>query len=731
MRKLSILIGLVFLLYFPCQLHALEDFNAYEVGIIYKYWDSAQAITESNDVIYLATGITGLLVLNAEHFDSMYVIGEYAYMNPAVNRLIVKDDYLYAADTAGVIYIFDVEDPANISELGHIDTRNPVTDMFVTDQFIYVAGGRYGIWIIDISDPANPNLEANWRESSYASGLDIRNDLVYITDNQDSLGAFYILDISDPDNLSLAGLFRSQTPLLDVTVVADYAYILTINGFIIVDILNFFRMAVVGGIDDLKNCRDIVTAGNNVFFIGQEERHNTDYIFVIDVSNPHDPDVYGQLTGYRYLQDIFLDRAHLYIADGINGLTVVDGFNFRTAGTFPLLQGSVTDVAINGRLAYTVNKDSGLCIVDFNNPNQPCHLSSYPSEYIPTALNYQDETVYLLSNNSTRARFFKIFDVSDSHRINKLTELELENGQLYLNALFVEDRYSYVTHSYGERCGLTIIDHFYNQNLQEVGYLDMYHNPVQLEVDRDMAYIAAGDLLFIEVNDPTDPQEVYCYSTNGSVNAVTVHNNIAYLADGIDGLTILDVSNPEETDIIGSHSLEHNEWDSGAVDVKLCGSHIFLLDRELGLLVYNVSHPHSPDLVGRASVRGIPKYLDVTDNFVIVDETFSLGIFDVTEALTINADFNTSPIKFLMFSAYPNPFNEKCIISFTLPYQGNVNLSLFDIQGRLLRELTTQSQLRAGQHRFVLDGYGLAAGNYLLRLDFGEDVFTRKVNFIK
>ncbi|NQU04973.1 MAG: hypothetical protein HQ568_02690 [Calditrichaeota bacterium] len=614
---LCILLGFLFLR----SISAQENFNAYEIGNLYKSWDYAQAITESDDIIYLATRATGLLVIDAEHLDSLYVIGEYPYMSPSVSQLIVDNNFLYTADTIGTVSIFNVERPDSIYEIVSLNVRNRVTDMFVSDQIIYVACGRQGLNIIDVSDPANPSLEANWHDAAFVSGLDVQGDYAYTTD---SLGALFSVDISEPHEPFTAGLFRYQTPFLSVGVDNDYAYILAINGLMIVDISDVDSMVAIGGVDRLEECRDIITSGNNVFFIGQEERSSRDKIFIIDVSNPSQPNVYSQLENYRHVQDIFLDRAHLYVAIGNDGLTVIDGFNFQEAGSFQLQHGGVVDAAVNGRLGYTANLDSGLCIFDISLPAQPRHLSCYPIQQTPAALDYQDETIYLLANDNRNNRgLLQIFNVSDSLSINQLAEFEFENNQRGVNDLFVEGRYSYITNSYREQYGLTVVEHFYNQNIHEVAFQSLYSDPVQIEVNRGIAYIAAGELLFIDVSDPTDPQEVYSYSTDSRVNAVTVHNNIAYLADGIDGLTILDVSDPEETDVIGHHSIEHNDGDIGAIDVLLDGYHLYLLDREQGLLVYNVRRPHTPDLIGKTSVRGIPQRLDISGNFAVVAEGFT------------------------------------------------------------------------------------------------------------
>lgn len=68
----------------------------------------------------------------------------------------------------------------------------------------------------------------------------------------------------------------------------------------------------------------------------------------------------------------------------------------------------------------------------------------------------------------------------------------------------------------------------------------------------------------------------------------------------------------------------------------------------------------------------------------------------------------------------PNPFNPQTTIAFTLPESGPVDLSVYDLQGRLVRRLQ-QGALAAGSHARVWngrndDGRRIAGGPYMVRL---------------
>ncbi len=83
----------------------------------------------------------------------------------------------------------------------------------------------------------------------------------------------------------------------------------------------------------------------------------------------------------------------------------------------------------------------------------------------------------------------------------------------------------------------------------------------------------------------------------------------------------------------------------------------------------------------------------------------------------------------------PNPFNPSTTIRFTLAAAGDVELSVFDVSGRLVRTLV-QDELGPGAHAAVWngqaqDGRPAASGTYLYRLRTGGEVMAGKMMLAK
>lgn len=90
----------------------------------------------------------------------------------------------------------------------------------------------------------------------------------------------------------------------------------------------------------------------------------------------------------------------------------------------------------------------------------------------------------------------------------------------------------------------------------------------------------------------------------------------------------------------------------------------------------------------------------------------------------------TVPETFALQQNYPNPFNPGTTIEFSLPVESDVRLELFDVLGRRLAVLVSET-LRAGVYRQVWNPSGFASGMYFYRLTTGDWSSTKKMLFMK
>jgi hypothetical protein len=95
-----------------------------------------------------------------------------------------------------------------------------------------------------------------------------------------------------------------------------------------------------------------------------------------------------------------------------------------------------------------------------------------------------------------------------------------------------------------------------------------------------------------------------------------------------------------------------------------------------------------------------------------------------TETAVLNTSLVTN------FSCYPNPVTNESIISFQTKTSGNVNLSVFDLQGRKICTLL-EEKLSAGSYSYSLGKTISSEGVYFLRLKTQEGISTQKIIYMK
>jgi hypothetical protein len=95
----------------------------------------------------------------------------------------------------------------------------------------------------------------------------------------------------------------------------------------------------------------------------------------------------------------------------------------------------------------------------------------------------------------------------------------------------------------------------------------------------------------------------------------------------------------------------------------------------------------------------------------------------------IGVEFNANN-ETTSLEVFPNPFNTETEISFHLPQEGYVTLSIFNILGREAVKLT-EGWKSAGYYKITFNANAIASGIYFLRLQNNEQSLIRKIMSIK
>lgn len=93
-----------------------------------------------------------------------------------------------------------------------------------------------------------------------------------------------------------------------------------------------------------------------------------------------------------------------------------------------------------------------------------------------------------------------------------------------------------------------------------------------------------------------------------------------------------------------------------------------------------------------------------------------------------DVDFDLAGPEKLAVTAFPNPATDRLTVRIDAPEAVNGDLSLYDMTGKVVRQLTQNHAFGAGAHEVELSVSDLPAGTYLLRWSGGGTVSTSKVS---
>ena len=83
-----------------------------------------------------------------------------------------------------------------------------------------------------------------------------------------------------------------------------------------------------------------------------------------------------------------------------------------------------------------------------------------------------------------------------------------------------------------------------------------------------------------------------------------------------------------------------------------------------------------------------------------------------------------------VLAVYPNPTTASATVALTLEKASDVRVVVYNVLGRRVA-LLAEGPLEIGTHRFALDGSGLPAGVYLVRVESGERRLSQRITLLR
>jgi len=116
-----------------------------------------------------------------------------------------------------------------------------------------------------------------------------------------------------------------------------------------------------------------------------------------------------------------------------------------------------------------------------------------------------------------------------------------------------------------------------------------------------------------------------------------------------------------------------------------------------------------------------------------------IGYRENDEMMRMEFSYNTTPtpieeegiedFELEISSAYPAPFKDQCTVEFKTSRYDHVSIELFDIRGKRVRSLIN-GPVGPGLHSTTLDGQGLSAGSYMIRMHSSDRQVVQQITKI-
>jgi hypothetical protein len=510
-----------------------------------------------------------------------------------------------------------------------------------------------------------------------------------------------------------------------------------------------------GVINDIKIRGDLV-------YIGQGPR-----LIVLKVNTEGKLELIGKsavlpsiVKGFDFTGD------YVYIADSKGGLIILsvkDPSKPAAVGMLSDIQ-NIDGVIIKDKTVFIAASDR-LCIYDINDPMKPKPAGCAKVSFEPCGFVLNDQ--YAFVSSPYGIEIFKINNISAPEKIGEYrtnvistaaskTELTLVNDYLYVSdfwdGLYILDisnpqtplkvstplqdvrnsvsvaemnNYLYIADTHA---GIRVIDASTPSFLVDMGTFDIPRAPVHVTVgESGRLYVGLDGGLCIEsIADPQKPQLLDCYSTVGTVRAISLYDNYAYISSTA-GLHILNISDP--------HILNEEKFLSAPYsDLGVFDHNKFYLEGQLGkpgstngFFVLDFSSP--TDFL--VTFSGLGKNLPSTfDQFTIIDQVLYLISGDTFKIIDVRDPANA---KELAKITYPEERLETVFIKNNLAYLGGKFLRLLDISDPTSVKEIYKVNLNSGITQIIVsDKNAYCAGyNGLIVLDLKDSQKPRPIGFLK
>lgn len=144
---------------------------------------------------------------------------------------------------------------------------------------------------------------------------------------------------------------------------------------------------------------------------------------------------------------------------------------------------------------------------------------------------------------------------------------------------------------------------------------------------------------------------------------------------------------------------------------------------------YDSSFTNPPEIVSSGHDGPADIYVNQRDNILCVPNFYPHTI-EFIELSPNDIAEPELPDRICYSKNYPNPFNSRTTIEYTIAVSSNVRLDIFDLMGNKVTTLVNGNQ-QAGSHKTIWNAAGFASGMYFYTVQTADYTKTGKMTLLK
>ncbi len=550
------------------------------------------------------------------------------------------------------------------------------------DTLLYMGDGPYLV-LLNVKDYRHPRevwrlrLPAGpfyWEIIGGIRGMCATDSFVYVGCSSDTTGnRLCIVDVYDIKHPKLVGIcdFRAQGIPEDVDVRGGYAYVACsygTPGLVVIDVSDAYFPRVVATLD-VGGSRDLqvvdtlvfVACGRGVSIVNITDPLNPyeallytgsavsglcvrdtmlyaacgfNRFQMLDISDLFNPVFRGWCETeyfYTFAVDVAGDYACV-LSGGTSGGTGVNIIDVSqpppvVCGWCDTFGGTHVEICATDSVAYTVDEDCGVLVVDYSDPYSPQEAGWHDRGFEAQDVWVIDSVVYMVDGPDAYSALW-VLNAARPESCSLFTWYFLLPLSTDARDIWISGDYIYIADygdlSIGYNGGFFVFRIVSPDSIELIGHYFVPASVNRFFLSDSLLYLAALDsgVYVYDVSDVYSPSFVERYYTSGIAKDVYVKDTLLFIAEGDSGVFILDVS-----DVF--HPVEVSRY-------KLLCGHLIARDSLLycgsatNFFILDISDPFSPVLLGIDSIHSC-RDMEIVGSLVYIANPYGLQVEDVSD----------------------------------------------------------------------------------------------------